>query len=129
MAADKSRSIRDRARLLETIQSLGEELQELEDRRQALLGELASTVIQARDHRLPWDDIVNSVPLTRRQLMVLVEKEREARGQVDRPGIGVSEAARRIGVSTPTIYNMVRRGELRHETDHYGRLRIHLDDE
>lgn len=39
------------------------------------------------------------------------------------PGVGVTEAARRLGVTNRTVYNRVQRGELA-TVEHRGRLRI-----
>lgn len=61
------------------------------------------------------------------------ERWRQERGLAPRPktappGVSISEAARRLGVTRNTVYARIRNGKLRTATDEAGRPRVLLDD-
>lgn len=56
------------------------------------------------------------------------ERGRAPRPKVTPPGLSVTEAAERLGVTRRTVYNRIANGKLTTTTDQSGRTRVILDD-
>ena len=128
--------------LQDVIRTIAEERREAVEALRLVEERFARALLAAHDEGLSWSAVAEAAGLAtaenarERAQRVMSEEElspsrRRAGGQPNgdaRPGLGVYEAAKVLGVSPSTVYSRIDRGELDTVTDPLGRTRVILDD-
>lgn len=136
----------DDVQRLSEVSSLAQRLRELEELRQEGSSALAHAMYAAHQHGHTWSEIARAAELaspttarTRAERAMPPEelspsvRWRMERGNAPRekttpPGISVSDAAKRLGVTRHTVYAWIDKGKLTATADEAGRTRVLLDD-
>lgn len=123
------------------------ELREAEDRHQRAARVLADALLSANEGGVTWARLTeltgfNSPATTRMRaqraknvselnpsLRWRVEHGGAPRPSKPKPGLSISEAAQRLGVSRTTVYARIQRGELQSVTDDAGHPRVVLEED
>lgn len=119
----------DLDRLRRRIFIAAQDLVRAESARQSALEDLGALIWQARRTRVTWAEIATLTGLSERYVRYVADRLQNVTESKDREGTGVSisEAARLLNVTRPTIYARIERGELTTVHDSKGRLRVLID--
>lgn len=119
-------SASEAGRLPARISIAAEDLRRIEVEKQGALQRLGAVVWEARREQMAWHDIAEITGLTERYLRHVADQVAPQPSD-GATGLSVTEAARRLSVTRPTIYSRIERGELRTTRDEKGRLRVLLE--
>lgn len=131
--------------LIGNVSDAARRLREAEDRHRSSATLLAEALLAAHDGGFTWAEIARAADLgsaeTARIRAYRARDDEEVppslrwrrqrgsapRATPDVPGVSITEAAKRLGVSRQTVYVWLRSGKLNATTDEAGRTRVLLD--
>lgn len=133
-------------RLIKRVAEAARELRHAEDQHRATASALAEALLAAHSAGFTWSEVARAADLgSAETARIRAQRAKEApdlspalrwrrehgaapRPTTSAPGISVTEAAKKLGVSRKTVYARIRSGRLQTATDEAGRTRVVLDD-
>jgi excisionase family DNA binding protein len=134
-------------RLIEDVSDAARSLRYAEDQHRSSARRLSDTLLAAHEGGFTWSEIARAADLGSAEtargrayraretddippsLRWRRERGRTPRPDSERPGVSVTEAAKRLGVSRDTVYARMRNGKLKTTTDDAGRTRVLLEED
>lgn len=134
-------------RLIKAVSDAAQSLRAAEDQHRLSAKQLSDTLLAAHEGGFTWSEIARAADLGSAEtargrayrardtddippsLRWRRERGRTPRPDPASPGVSVTEAARRIGISRDTVYAWMRNGKLPTTTDEAGRTRVLLEED
>lgn len=134
-------------RLIQDVSDAARSLRDAEDQHRESARRLSDTLLAAHEGGYTWSEIARAADLGSAEtargrayraretddippsLRWRHERGRTPRPDTDRPGLSVTEAAKRLGISRDTVYAWIRSGKLNFTPDDAGRPRVLLEDD
>jgi excisionase family DNA binding protein len=134
-------------RLIDRVADAAQALRHAEDQHRTTAAQLAEALLAAHQGGFTWSEVARAADLgsaetARIRAYRAKETEdlppalrwRRERGSASRPtssppGVSVTDAAKKLGVSRKTVYARVRSGKLAATTDEAGRTRVLVEDD
>ena len=141
--ADEDQVLQER--LIRRVAEAARELRQAEDRHRASASALAEALLAAHGAGFTWSEVARAADLSSAETArIRAQRAKEApdlspalrwrrdhgsapRPTTSSPGVSVTDAAKKLGVSRKTVYVWIESGRLQTATDEAGRTRVLLE--